>query len=183
LGVWGAVASLIGLVIALGTMPWLQSRNGPEHLPRLTDSAQNKSQEQAPTTFGSPKVAPIRETSAREVIAHLNSLPPLQRPEIESTSYVGRYITWRGRVQGIDQFDTGFSLALLETGGETPWTFVRFDTQWRTRLDVLRTGDVVNVQGTILKFDGGAVVIHGTALSLVRKSGKRRAATGPAESR
>jgi len=152
LAVWGSIASLAGLAIAMGSLAWIKER------PARTTGSE--------TLSGSPDPsAPIRETSAREVLAHLQSLPPLQRQRVESTAYLGRHVRWRGRVQNLRETASGFLLVLSEEDDRTPLTVVQFGAPWRAKLEGLRKGDIVLFEGVIAAFDAGSISVDGSTLS------------------
>ncbi len=162
LGVWGSIASLAGLAIAIGSLD-LVKKQAAERVGKRAEKTSPGSDTMARSPDPS---APIREISAREVLAHLQSLPPLQRQQVESTAYVRRRVRWRGRVLNVRQTTSGFLLALSEEDGQTPLTLVNFKSSWRATLEGLRRGDIVAFEGSIAAFDAGSIIVDGAALSL-----------------
>jgi hypothetical protein len=156
LSVWGTIASVAGLVVAVGTMVW--SNGGPKML---------SVEPMPPMSTATLDTTPIRESSARELLRYLEELPPLQRNVVESSSYLGRRVNWRGRLQDIVPIGGGLQASLSEEDGGSPWTIVRFNEVWRQQLADLRKGDTITISGVITGI-GTVVIVDGSNLSVQR---------------
>ena len=100
------IALLIPLaLISIVLIVWVAYRTfSPKEISSST--VQSIAPTSSEPSHSSPSPAPpqreaIRESSAKELVTYLSTLPPLQRKPIIESSYLGRRVRWEGKVLNV----------------------------------------------------------------------------------
>ena len=92
----------------------------------------------------------IREQSNSELMDYLNALPPLQREKVVTTSYVDRWVKWKGQISNIVSNHNGTFLVIVsDVDTRSSHLGITFSKAWEPQLEQLREKDLIEYLGKI----------------------------------
>jgi hypothetical protein len=152
-----------GVVLVTAACRWLQKRYGKKPEPEKAMLVSTPVEQQNASLEGEHTPPTAHTISYKEIVDHIDSLPPLQRQDVEK-HYVGVTVDWETTFRGARKYSDGLVSLSLNACEIGHWVRCVVPLEQYPELGVMREGARVRVTGKIKELDVTAIVLENAYL-------------------